>query len=113
MSIATRIQAIEEHISDAYDSLSKFGVTAPSNKNIENIASLVDEIYDSTPKTDYVSGTNLTLENTRIGKIDFKDTDGIEKIGSGSTTQISYQGYNLINYTLTTLKTLNTKRSLK
>lgn len=108
MSIATRIQSMEEHISDAYDSLSKFGVAAPSNKNIENIANLVNEIYDNTPKTDYVSGTNLTLENTRVGKIDFKDTDGIEKIGSGSTTQISYQGHNLINYTLATLKTLNT-----
>ena len=87
MSIAARIQSIEEHISDAYDSLSKFGVAAPSNKNIENIASLVDEIYDSTPKTDYVSGTNLTLENTRVGKIDFKDTDTIEKIGLGATNQ--------------------------
>lgn len=89
MSIATRIQAMEEHISDAYDSLSKFGVAAPSNKNIENIASLVNEIYDNTPKTDYASGTNLTLENTRVGKIDFKDTDTIEKIGLGVTSQDS------------------------
>ena len=87
MSIATRIQSMEEHISDAYDSLSKFGVAAPSNKNIKNIASLVDEIYDNTPKTNYASGTNLTLANTRIGKIDFKDTDNIEKIGLGATNQ--------------------------
>jgi len=87
MSIATRIQSMEEHISDAYDSLSKFGVAAPSNKNIENIANLVNEIYDNTPKIDYVSGTDLTLENTRVGKIDFKDTDNIEKIGFGTTSQ--------------------------
>ncbi len=97
MSIATRIQAIEEHISNAYDSLSKFGVAAPSNKNIENIASLVNEIYDNTPKTDYASGTNLTLENTRIGKIDFKDIDNIEKIGLGATNQYTTTGYNLFN----------------
>ena len=97
MSIATRIQSMEEHISDAYDSLSKFGVAASSNKNIENIANLVNEIYDSTPKTDYASGTNLTLENTRVGKIDFKDTDNIEKIGLGATSQQTYTGKNLLN----------------
>lgn len=97
MSIATRIQAMEEHIADAYDSLSKFGVAAPSNKNIENIASLVDEIYDNTPKTDYASGTDLTLENTRVGKIDFKDTDTIEKIALGATSQQTYIGKNLLH----------------
>lgn len=98
MSIATRIQSMEEHIADAYDSLSKFGVAAPSNKNIENIASLVNEIYDNTPKTDYVSGTNLTLENTRVGKIDFKDSDGIEKIGLGATNQYTTTGKNKLPY---------------
>ena len=97
MSIATRIQAMEEHISDAYDSLSKFGVAAPSNKNIENIANLVNEIYDNTPKTDYASGTDLTIEDTRVGKIDFKDTDNIEKIGLGATNQIITNGNNLLN----------------
>lgn len=101
MSIATRIQAIEEHISDAYDNLSKFGVAAPSNKNIENIASLVDEIYDNTPKTDYASGTDLTLENTRVGKIDFKDTDTIEKIGLGATDQLITTGANKLVYPYT------------
>ena len=96
MSIATRIQAIEEHISNAYDSLNKLGVTA-NNKNIENIAGLIDEIYDNSPKTDYVSGTNLTLENTRVGKIDFKDTDNIEKIGLGATDQLITTGKNLLD----------------
>ena len=107
MSIATRIQSIEEHISDAYDSLSKFGVTAPSNKNIENIASLVDEIYDSTPKTDYASGTNLALENTRVGKIDFKDTDDIEKIGLGVTDQYTTTGKNKLAIKQLTTQTIN------
>lgn len=86
MSIATRIQSINEHIEDAYDSLSKMGVTA-NNKNIENIAGLVNQIYENAPKTDYVSGVDLTIENTLKGKIDYKDTDTIEKIGFGNTSQ--------------------------
>lgn len=106
MSIATRIQSIEEHITDAYDSLSKFGVAA-NNKNIENIAGLIDEIYDNSPKTDYVSGTDLTLENTRVGKIDFKDTDNIEKIGLGATNQYTTTGKNLLAIKQLTTQTIN------
>lgn len=108
MSIATRIQAIEEHISNAYDSLNKLGVTA-NNKNIENIAGLIDEIYNNSPKTDYASGTDLTIEDTRIGKIDFKDTDTIEKIGLGATNQYTTTaGKNLLVYPYTdTTKTNN------
>lgn len=86
MSIATRIQSMNEHIEDAYNSLNKMGVTA-NNKNIENIAGLVNQIYENAPKTDYVSGVDLTIENTLKGKIDYKDTDSIEKIGFGNTSQ--------------------------
>lgn len=97
MSIATRIQSMEEHISNAYDSLSKFGIITSSNKNIENIANLINERYNNALRTQYVTGSNLTLENTRVGKIDFKDSDGIERIGLGVTSQQTYTGKNLLN----------------
>lgn len=69
MSIATRIESIEEHIGNAYDELQGLGADLTNvNKNIENISMVLDDIYDSMPQVSG-EGTNLTLDDTRVGKI--------------------------------------------
>lgn len=69
MSIASRIESIEEHIGNAYDSIEALGVDITGvNKNIENISSVLDTIYDSMPQVSG-EGTSITLDNTRVGKI--------------------------------------------
>lgn len=84
MAIADKITSIEEHLQADYNSIEKLGIDLTNvNKNIENIAGLVDNIYDKFPKTDYAEGSNITLENTLKGKLDFED--GI--VGIGDTKQ--------------------------
>ena len=69
MSIATRIESIEEHIEQAYDELQGLGADLTNvNKNIENISMVLDDIYDSMPQVSG-EGTSLTLDDTRVGKI--------------------------------------------
>lgn len=75
MAISDKITSIEQHIGDAYDSLNKIGETA-QNKNIENIAGLVDNIYNKFPKTEYAEGSNVTLANTLKAKLDFDKLEG-------------------------------------
>lgn len=71
MSIASRITSIEEHIGNAYDSINKFGVdTSVINKNIENIANVInDEIYDKLPKVTG-NGSEFTLTPVQNGQVD-------------------------------------------
>lgn len=94
MSIATRIQSINEHIEDAYDSLNKMGVTA-NDKNIENIAGLVDQIYENAPKTNYIEGADLILENTMKGQLKYEN----DIISYGSIEQITTTGINMLDLT--------------
>jgi len=69
MSITSRITSMEEHISEAYDELQGLGADLTNvNKNIENISSVLDTIYDSMPQVSG-EGTTLSLDNTRVGKI--------------------------------------------
>ena len=82
MAISDKIRSIETHLRADYKSLEKLGETA-TNKNIENIAGLVDSIYNKFPKTSYAEGSNITLSNTLKGKLDFED--GI--VGYGQTSQ--------------------------
>lgn len=71
MSIASRITSIEGHIGNAYDSIKKFGVdTSVINRNIENIANVInDDIYSKLPKVTQ-SGTGFTLSNVQNGQVD-------------------------------------------
>ena len=82
MAISDKIRSIETHLRADYKSLEKLGETA-TNKNIENIAGLVDSIYDKFPKTSYAEGTEITLSNTLKGKLDFEN----DIVGYGDTTQ--------------------------
>ena len=69
MSIASRITSIEGHLEDAYLGLTNIGADLTGiDKNIDNIADVLDDIYDDLPKVTG-EGTNITLDNTRIGKL--------------------------------------------
>lgn len=69
MSIATRINEIETHLEDDYEALEGIGADLTGvDKNIQNIASVLSNIYNEMPKVTG-TGTELTLENTRKGRI--------------------------------------------
>ena len=69
MSISSRITSMEEHVTNAYNGLQGLGADLTGiDKNIDNIASLLDDIYDSLPSVSG-EGTSLTLDDTRVGKI--------------------------------------------
>lgn len=92
MAISDKIESIENHLKADYNSIEKL-VDVNVDKNIENIASLVDSIYDKFPKTDFAEGSNITLSNTLKGKLDFEN----DIVGYGQTEQKSYDGYNELN----------------
>lgn len=69
MSIASRIQSIEEHIKESYQELEGIGIdTTGVNKNLENIPKLIDEYWETLPKVTE-EGTSITLDNTKEGKM--------------------------------------------
>lgn len=90
MSIASRITSMEQHIGNAYDKLDELGVDLTNvNKNINNIAGLLDEIYEDYPKTTTTNVTEPSINNTKAGKmeIDLK----------GNTDQFTTTGKNFLN----------------
>ena len=91
MSIATRINSMENNIRNAYHGLDSIGIdTTNTNKNIENISALLDDFYDSLPKVSG-TGTNISLSPTKKGRI----TSQI----NGDTFQKTYTGKNLLEDT--------------
>ena len=67
MSIATRITSITNHLEKDYQALESVVGTISVNKNIENIAPLLDNLYEELPKGTG-TGTSLSL-STRAGKM--------------------------------------------
>ena len=99
MSIATRIESIEEHIEQAYDELQGLGADLTGiDKNIDNIASVLDDLYNDLPKVTG-SGTSITLDDTRKGRL--------ESTLSGNTSQETTTGKNLIGTNYITGVTVN------
>ena len=96
MSIASRTTSIEGHIQDDYKSLQRLGADLTNvDKNIENIASVADDIYDKLPKvTD--TGSNVSLTPTLQGAL------GIVPLGN--CEQDSTTGKNLIDIPSTASK---------
>lgn len=89
MSIATRINAIEEHIRNAYDKIDDLGIDLTGvDKNINNIAEMLDTVYEDYPKVTG-TGTEITLDGTKVGKLslDIK----------GNSTQETTTGKNILN----------------
>lgn len=69
MSISSRITSIEEHIGNAYDKIDDLGIDSTGiDKNINNIASLLDTVYEEYPKVPG-QGTEVTLDGTKVGKL--------------------------------------------
>ena len=102
MSIATRIEAIEQHITDDYSVLELAGADLTNvDKNIENLKQSWEErlLYFLANGTDVVwnnwlpkingTGETITLNNTIEAKMDF--------VYKGNTYQYSTSGKNLIN----------------
>lgn len=102
MSISSEITSMGENLKKDYQSIANLGADLTGvDKNIENIAELLDGVYDRLPKTEFQTGTDVTIENGLKGKLDFDDG----KVGFGQASQETTQGYNLAevntdNYTL-------------
>lgn len=93
MAIADTINSIRTHLETDYEALENIGAELENvDKNIENIAVVVNGIYDNLPKTTG-EDTNLSL-TTLKGKMNI--------IPKGDTNQYSTQGYQLLNSTLAT-----------
>ena len=92
MSVSEKITSIENHISEAYTSLANMGADLTNvDKNIENISSKIDEIYNNAPKTSYVEGSNISISNSLKGKVSYEDN----KVVKGNTSQNTLNGYQL------------------
>ena len=69
MSIASRIESIEEHIGNAYDGIEALGVDITDvDKNIENISTSIDGIFETLPKVTG-EGESITLDGTIKGRL--------------------------------------------
>lgn len=89
MSIATRINAIEEHIGNAYNKLEDLGIDLTGiDKNIDNIAEMLDTVYEDYPKVS-ATGTEVTLDGTKAGKLSLDV--------KGNSTQETTTGKNKLN----------------
>jgi hypothetical protein len=89
MSIADDLNSIRTHLEDDYEALEQLGVSV-EDRNIENIKDMANQIYSKFPKTDFVEGTNITLENTIKGKLDF------DNLLYGDTSQETLNGYQIL-----------------
>ena len=62
MSIASEITSIGENLKKDYQAIANLGADLTNvDKNIENIAELLDGVYDNLPKTEYQEGTEINL----------------------------------------------------
>lgn len=91
MSIADKITSITNHLTDDYVGIANLGVDLTNvDKNIQNIKSCLDGIYNDYPKTEYGEDLNVSLSNTKKGKMQI--------IPEGNNTQKNVAGNNLVNY---------------
>ena len=89
MSISDKITSIENHLSSDYEGLENIGADLTGiNKNILNIRTILDTIYNDMPKVTG-EGTEVTLTPTRKGRLAL--------IPKGNSTQESTNGYQLID----------------
>lgn len=87
MSIASRIESMTTHLQNDYNALESVVGTITEDKNIENIAPILDNLWETLPKSTG-TGTSLSL-STKAGKM---------KIDLyGNTSQESLSGKNLFN----------------
>lgn len=68
MSIANRINEITKHLENDYTNIEALVGEVSVDKNIENIAPLLDNLWEELPKVTG-SGTSLSINNTKKGKM--------------------------------------------
>lgn len=86
MSIASRITSIEGHIEEDYNALERLGADLSNvDKNIENIASVVNDIYDKLPKVTG-TGSDLSLTPTLKGGMQILPLGNAEQDGTPTPT---------------------------
>lgn len=93
MAISDKITSIQNHLKDDWDSVESLIGDTELDKNIENISSALDDLYNDLPKVTG-SGTSITLDSTRKGRL--------ESTLSGNTSQTQYSGKNLLPPTIAT-----------
>jgi hypothetical protein len=91
MSIADRITSMTQHTKEAYDKIESLGTDLTGvNKNLDNIADVLDDVYAGYPKVTG-SGTELSLSNCKKA--------GMEIEYKGNTSQASLpSGYTAVDY---------------
>ena len=90
MSIASRINEITNHLTDDWQSIQNIGGDTSIDNNIENISQALEDLYDEMPKVSS-SGTNLSLNDTRKGRLslDLKGNTS-QKILPSEYTAVDY-----------------------
>lgn len=100
MSIASRITSIEEHIENAYDRIEDLGIDLTNvDKNIDNIATELEAIYNDYPKVTASNVEETSLSNTNKGRMEIGE--------KGNTSQYTTTGKNLLPNNQPTSVTLN------
>ena len=97
MSIASRIESMTTHLQNDYDALESVVGTITEDKNIENIAPILENLWETLPKSTG-TGTSLSLA-TKAGKMKLDLY--------GNTSQVSLSGKNLVDTSIDQLKTRN------
>ena len=90
MSISSRITQIEQHIGNAYDKIEDLGIDLTDvDKNIDNISSMLENVWDEYPKVTATDVEEASLDGTKKGrmKLDLK----------GNTEQEQLTGKNLVD----------------
>ena len=94
MSIPDKITSISNHIEDAYDKLNDLGVDLTNiDKNLDNIAELIDGVYEDYPKTPTMTGTDIVLNNTKEARLNSE-----LKGNTSQDTSILPEGYTEVDY---------------
>lgn len=89
MSITTEVNSIMQNIGNAYDGLEDLGIDLTDvDKNINNISSMLENVWDEYPKVTATDVEEATLNGTKKGRmeIDLK----------GNKAQEQLQGINLV-----------------
>ena len=97
MSIASIITSMEDHIKESYRELKGLGIDINVDKNLKNIPILLDNYWETLPKVSG-SGTDITLNNTKEGKMKIQL--------KGNTYQETTTGKNLASLQTSATKTI-------
>ena len=88
MAISDKITSMTNHLTADYDAIESVVGEVTVDKNIENIAPLINNLYEELPKVT-ASGTELTINDTRAGKMKVQPM--------GNTSQTQKTGKNLLS----------------